>query len=187
MSFVYFAKLIAPNGPMGAVKIGYSSDPATRMLSISTNQPYKAELLGCFVGDRLDEALVHCWLKLKGSWISGEFFRHDSFVDELLSKIKDGSESLFPIRWEFLEPTACAKARTTAFKDWLEVLAVSKEEISKVTGLKISRMEKLDSGTSSDLVIAAALAVAASKGNENIVWPRLPVQSQPIVERDDGI
>jgi hypothetical protein len=71
----------------GAIKIGYSKDPARRLTDLQTGYPDTLKILLLIPGDNKMEYALH--KELEGSRLKGEWFRPDKCV---LDRIKDLAE-----------------------------------------------------------------------------------------------
>lgn len=80
--FVYFIT----DGDRGTVKIGFSTDPKSRMASLQTSTPSKLELLATIEGDMQTERQLH--QRFAEYRVSGEWFRLADDLVEFIESIK---------------------------------------------------------------------------------------------------
>lgn len=88
--FIYFALQEEPQPDLGLSKIGWSGgNPAARVSSLQTGNPFPLKLVATVKGTRSDEALIHAgladyhvrgeWFALEGVWRSlGRLWRDPS-------------------------------------------------------------------------------------------------------------
>lgn len=79
VSYVYFIQC----GDNGPIKIGHTKDIDRRLSILQGANPQRLNLLGCFLGDSIQESELH--KQFKGDRISGEWFNSSN---ELLNIIQ---------------------------------------------------------------------------------------------------
>ncbi len=155
---VYFLR----NDANGAIKIGMSRRPVTRIGSIKTASTDPITVLGVIEGDRQVEAALHrefAHLKLKGEWFRG--------APELLSHIAKISRPLADFAGSPREQDAHTKQAAKWVADMVERHAAdakitrkaARAELAELAGLSPNVLLNLESGRLAEITASAYCAI----------------------------
>jgi hypothetical protein len=160
---VYFARCIGPWGtPLGAIKVGCSHVPESRLKSVATCQPYTIEVLAIVPGGFVMEAVVHQYLRKHR--ISGEFFHENAFVAGYVDAVAHRGAAFEDIE---ADPQGDV-VPTGAFDGFLKYHGLTIEQVSEYLG-----RQRVVANTASNKVIAGALLLAnrSSSYGRSVQWP----------------
>lgn len=87
---IYFLR----SGPDNFIKIGYSSEPTARAVTLATGSPYEGEILATIAGSREEERGLH--VRFAASRIRGEWFRPSGDLIGFIADIRDSAPPSLP-------------------------------------------------------------------------------------------
>ena len=163
---IYFAECIAPDGkPIGAVKIGCSSNVKVRAQKLSAGQPYICNVLASCPGGFLEEAFLHEWLRTDR--IDGEFFRDTAEVRRLAASTRETQRfplpvvvGSVPLRW----------IDQSGVFNFLVAHDLPLEQAAELTGRDPVFFEAGSRQKVPQRRFVAALAVAAVRKGDTVDW-----------------
>jgi hypothetical protein len=164
---VYFAGCYAPDGyDMRVVKIGCAGDPAQRVQSVQTGQPFDCRLLTQMPGDMFMEYFIHMWLR--SDHISGEYFHHRGKTADLIRHVISHGTHPFSISWTAPD----GWFRTLDLVQFMDRHAISLKDIRKAAGVTCAGYETLlKKERCGNRRFLAALAVTAVRRGIRLNWP----------------
>ena len=164
---VYFARCVNHRGqPIGAYKIGCSSDHIGRMRSVANTLPFSLELVAVTPGSLMMEAACH--LRLREHRVGGEYFSDADEVEKFVRRVAETGNAFY-----YIKDSAGDHHRleqSDLLTPFMEYHGVTLKEACLRMGTTVDRYEKLKSFGKNRRLIAAAALVAASR-EQYVNWP----------------